>query len=85
MLRTVNEKLKRKRRKRIGGFRVNFFPGEALIKVISELERRRRILGFPGKFTKSFVFREGAWMFVHRMNDKMDKALKGELHAKKRV
>jgi len=76
---------KRGRRCVLGGERANFFPGEDLIEAIEKLEVRRKKLNLPHAFPKSYVFREGAWIFVRKVKALMKEALGGNGTAKTKL
>jgi hypothetical protein len=69
----------------ICGERFNFFPGEELTKAMLAVEQRRKKMKLPMAFTRSYIFREGGRRMVKFLNELMDKAGQGDLHAKKRV
>ena len=71
------------RKKRIGGMRDSFFPGERLVAVIADLQKRCRKLNVSSP-SRSLIYRQGAFMFINKMNADLRSAVNGELHAKKR-
>lgn len=81
---TALKRDKRRGRPRvIGGERINFFPGDVRQKM-DDIEKRRKDLKLPGKLTYAYILRQGALMFIEKMSNEFDRALKGEFHAKKR-
>lgn len=75
----------RGRPKKLGGDRINFFPGEKLRLKMLKLEERRKRMKLPYAFTFSYLLREGGNMVVKHLKSLMDEAESGNLHAKQRV
>lgn len=70
----------------IGGKRCNFYCGDDLRDAIVDTQARLKKQGInKPKLTLSYVLRTGGWMLLDSVNADLDKATRGELHAKKRV
>ncbi len=76
---------RRGRKRRLGGKKINFYPGQDRLNRMAGLEVRRKKLKLPFKFTQSYLLREGADMICDLLESLMNKATSGDLHAKKRV
>jgi hypothetical protein len=67
----------------IGGKRMNFFPGDCF-KGLNKLNRLLKEAGVRRTITRSFALREGARLWIRQQIKDAHKAVKGELHAKRR-
>jgi hypothetical protein len=71
-------------KKEIGGKPVNFLPGEKLMKDLHVFtEEFKKLTGM--KIANSFVFRNGAMMFMSAMRSQLKLATEGRLSAKRRL
>ncbi len=69
-----------------GGKRANIYPGDDLRREVKETQKRLTSSGISKpKLSLSYVLRTGGWMLLDSINADLDKAAKGELHAKRRV
>jgi hypothetical protein len=82
---SLNKPKKRGRKKMFDGGRVNFYLRTKLLEAMVEVETRRKSLKLPYALTKSYLCRAGLRMVIKHLNELMDRAENGDLHAKKRV
>lgn len=68
----------------VGDERINLFVSPDDRKQVDDTIRRSRDLSKGEKLTLSYIFREGARRFCVHLNAQLDKATKGEFHAKRR-
>ena len=68
----------------VGGPRTNFYPGQDLIDAINSFNKKMFDMGIKQEVSQSYVFRKGGWLYLKQMNADLDKATRGEYHAKKR-
>lgn len=73
------------RKSKLGGYRLNFYPGTDLNDAMEKIEERRKKLKLPFAFTKSYIAREGIGKMLEHLTTLMDRAEGGDLHAKRRV
>lgn len=85
LLEETKPETKMGRKKVFGGSRLNFFPGEDLLRRMRAIEEERQRLRLPHAFTKSWLGRFGLMKALDFLEAEIAKAKNGDLHAKRRV